>query len=233
MATNRRRRKRKGAVRKALGWIWQHLFLVFAILMSLTVSLAIRLWLGIDFVNPIYTASITLVLMLILYWVFNFGYGAVYLIFGLHPVTGRRKCIYVGLTTQKPWTDNDGVLRHPRIEQHILGSDYYETPQKVWADTVTDWRFSIETRWMPGVKKRPGHRGEYGPVLNFLETVYIRLFLPLYNNRKNSTNRRRIVSRVAQAQRAERDAGIATPAYRAGYNKYIDKVSPDYLLGGD
>jgi hypothetical protein len=68
---------------------------------------------------------------------------------------------------------------------------------------------------MLGVRKKPGKRGEAGPVLRFLEFVHIRIRRPLYNWIHNGTNRRQIPKWDAEAQRYDRDRGLMTDAYRS------------------
>lgn len=172
----------------------RHPVVALAFAVSLTVSIATDRWLHVGSTFQGYAALATFVLVFIAYWGFTFAYGAIYLIFGWHPMTGRRVCLYVGLTTQKPWVDNDGLKRYPRIEQHLIGSDFYGSTPKVWGDTVTDWKFAVETRYM------------ISPLLKLLELVFIKLYRPLYNDKMNRGNRRRIDKRTAIAQRQGRDS---------------------------
>lgn len=137
-------------------------------------------------------------------WVYlHIGYGAVYVVRGLHPTTGRYRCIYVGLTERPPWIDHDGDQRRSRIDEHIFGSTRYRQPcpPKVWADTAVDYYLAHESRWfLPGV-------------LQFFESVNIKLRRPLYNDRMNRNNPHRIDAATARTQRAQRDQGIYTLQY--------------------
>lgn len=146
------------------------------------------------------------VFVLVVVCVWHTGYGAIYIIMAYHPVSGKLVCAYVGLTTQRPYTDKNGVVHYPRIEQHLLGSSYYGKSAVPWADTVVRWYFAHESYHMIGVRKRNGARGEAGPFLRFLEWVHIRVRRPLYNWQHNGENRRQIPKWIATEQRTRRDA---------------------------
>lgn len=137
-------------------------------------------------------------------WVYrNIGYGAIYVVRGLHPLTGRLGCVYVGLTERPPWTDSDGDDRYSRIDEHIFGSDRYRNlvPPKVWADTVVSWYFAHESYWfLPGIPK-------------LFERVNIKWRKPLYNDKMNHANSNRIDKSTAKLQRTQRDRGIYTQEY--------------------
>lgn len=146
------------------------------------------------------------ILVLAVACVWHTGYGAIYVIISDHPVSSRRVCAYVGLTTQRPYTDKNGVAHYPRIEQHLLGSSYYGKGAAPWADTVVSWHFAHESYHMIGVRKRNDSRGEAGPFLRYLERVHIRIRRPLYNWQQNGKNRRQIPKWTAVEQRAARDS---------------------------
>jgi hypothetical protein len=133
--------------------------------------------------------------------VMSIGYGGVYAVYGLHPTTGEYTCVYIGMTTQEPWTDQDENLRWPRIEQHLFGSEYYGTPAKPWADTVTSWCFVYE------------FKHTVPSVVMWLERRCIRRFEPLYNYSGNLNNPYRIDKHTVNAQREDRERGVYTPEY--------------------
>lgn len=163
--------------------------------------------------------TLSLIVFAVYCWL-NLGYGAVYVWFGLHPITGRRTCVYVGLTTTKPYTDRQGQTTYPRTSAHIMGSEFYGTQPKAWSDTVTDWHFAHESYWMPFAKARKG-KEKGGPVLRLLEFVNIRLRKPLYNDLMNRDNPRYINKDRAAQQREQRDANIMTDEYRRALTAHL------------
>ena len=46
---------------------------------------------------------------------------------------------------QAPWTDTDGGVHYPRLEQHMVGGGRYASQAKPWEDTVTRWYFAYES----------------------------------------------------------------------------------------
>lgn len=122
----------------------------------------------------------------------NIRRGYLYVFRGLHPVTGRACWVYAGQSRRMA-----GEIRR---DEHMMGTG--EDAPKVWSDTVTSWRVVVR---FPPIPKA---------VLDLAEILLIRTFSPLYNVDYNTGNPRRILPAVAARQRAERDAGIATPAYR-------------------
>lgn len=175
--------------------------------MSLILSVVAGIMTGRWLTGSIQTQGIVALSVLALcfaVWVYrNIGYGAIYVVLGLHPLTGRLRCIYVGLTTRPPWKDFDGDERDSRLDEHIVGSNRYSKPcpPKVWADTAVSYYFVHESWYfLPGV-------------LKLFERVNIKLRKPLYNDKMNHANTRRIDKDTARTQRAQRDHGIYTQAY--------------------
>lgn len=166
-----------------------------------------------DLVQLIVGGSLLLT-MFAVYLLTHTGYGAIYAWIGLHPITGKRTNIYVGLTTMKPYRDTQGKMHYPRPESHVWGSERYNEPPKPWSDTATDWHFVHESYHMFGVRKVHGRPGEAGPLLRLLEFINIRLRRPLYNDLMNRANPRRINEAESIAQRNSRDNDIMTSAYR-------------------
>jgi hypothetical protein len=120
-------------------------------------------------------------------------WGAVYVIEGYHPVSGKPICIYVGETSQRTWTDSRGAVHYPRIEQHLLGSARYGVSAQPWSDTVIRWYFTYESQWSTRSTRL------------FLEFVNIKIRRPIYNYKRNLANSRRIPIPEQHRQRAERD----------------------------
>jgi len=180
--------------------------LVFTLLLSMGTGIAVDYLFSVSGTAQLSVSGSVLIMVFVAYLVTHVGYGAIYVIIAIHPTSGRQVCAYVGLTTQRPFTDRYGVVHYPRIEQHLVGSDYYNTNAVPWADTVVLWYFAHESYHMPGVRKRPGQRGEAGPILRFLEYANIRMRRPLYNYQLNQTNGRHIPKWTAEEQRRQRDA---------------------------
>lgn len=195
------RRRRRSKVVTAYRFIKRNPLLLFAAFVSTLTGYGTHRWLDVAASTQVYVMLLAFCAVLAAYAAASLTYGAVYVVMGLHPVTGRRVVLYVGLTTQRPYRDRDQVLRYPRIEQHLFGSDYYGTAAKSWSDTVTDWRFAHESWYF------------LRAILPAFEVINIRWRKPLYNDKWNRDNPRRIDKRTMMAQRAQRDRGIYTPEY--------------------
>jgi hypothetical protein len=180
----------------------------FILLVAILVGIAANHWLSISFAAQGLISTSLFAVLMTAYVVRRLDYGAIYVVKGLHPLTGVLTTIYVGLTTQKPYTDRDGIQRWPRIEQHLFGSDYYGSKAKPWADTVVTWGFADESyRFLLSVLKRR-------------EVKWIHRLIPLYNRQWNLDNPHRIDGATAKYQRAQRNAGQYTPEYYQSMIKY-------------
>lgn len=209
MARRRRHRRNYGVLYrkyhrrtvKTAKFLWAHKWAVGSLILSVAVGIYTdRLFDISDQAQGIVTLNVV-VLCAVAWALLNFGYGAIYVIRGLHPLTGVYRVIYVGLTERPPWTDSDGDLRHTRIDEHIFGSDRYRKPAPPWADTAVAYYLAHESYWfLPGV-------------LRFFERVNIKWRRPLYNDKMNRQNPDYIDATTAKAQRAQRDQGIYTQAY--------------------
>lgn len=181
--------------------------------MSLILSVVAGIMTGRWLTGSIQTQGIValsvLALCFVVWVALNIGYGAIYVVLGLHPLTGRLRCIYVGLTARPPWIDFEGDERYSRIDEHIFGSDRYRNPvpPKVWADTAVTWYFAHESRYF------------LLGVLKLFERMNIKWRKPLYNDLMNHANPDRIdcsprnPNSTAHKQRAQRDQGIYTQEY--------------------
>lgn len=161
-------------------------------------------WLGVVGPPLLWVDGVTTALVLLAWVTFKLrvgvGYGAIYVIYGLDPWTGytSETCLYVGETSQKPWTDDRGRVHYPRLEQHLLGGGRYNSAAKDWADTVTRWHFTNES-----------YRG-LKPVRMWRERRKVHRLRPLYNHEYNLRNPRRIGKHEQAEQRADREAlGLA------------------------
>lgn len=81
-----------------------------------------------------------------------------------------------------------------RKGEHLFGSTRYGKPPQPWSDLKPTRPLVIR---LPGAPKW---------VLHTVETLFILLLWPVYNDRKNRWNPRRIPIYKARAQRAQRDA---------------------------
>src|SRR5262245_39114709 len=139
-----RRYRRQGI--KAIRFTWKHRWLASSLTLGVVTGVYSGRWLEISGPTQVIVSLVTIALCAAV-WVFlNVGYGAIYVVRGLHPLTGTYCVLYVGLTERPPWTDRDGDLRHTRIDEHIFGSNRYNKPclPKVWADTVVDYYIAHE-----------------------------------------------------------------------------------------
>lgn len=128
---------------------------------------------------------------------FEVKWSAIYRFRVPHPtsVWRRRVCGYIGQTTRKP---------EIRRDEHLYGSSYGDPPQP-WSDMVDENDWDLIHPW----KRRPVI------LVNFLEWVNIKIRLPIYNDKMNHTNPRRITKTRQIAQRAQRDAArLARPRRR-------------------
>lgn len=215
------RRRRTGtasgavwAVGVLLGWlVIKHPLASLAISLSLAAGFFAGRWFELDTQTQGIVAVCAFALMSAIYALLCITYGAIYVINGLHPLTGIRMCVYVGLTTQRPYTDRKGVRRYPRIDQHLFGDPYRNEPPKPWADTVTDWHFTHESYRFLKV------------VLCRLEVWHIHHRHPLYNDQHNRRNQYRIDKHTAFAQRAQRDQGLYTQGYIDGVARHRPSLS--------
>lgn len=198
-----RRRKRKNKAAEVYRFTRRHPLLSFAVFMAIVVGGATERWLDVEHSTQGYLMISAFCLVFVVHTAVTIGYGAVYVVMGLHPLTGVMSILYVGLTTQRPYYDSKGVKRWPRIEQHLFGSEYYGSAAKPWADTVVRWGFAHESDYFPRA------------LLEFLEVRNIKGRKPLYNDLHNRSNPYRIDKRTALAQRAARNVGTCTPEYRA------------------
>lgn len=106
------------------------------------------------------------------------------------PFIGRHFA-YVGETTS---------FRHRHL-QHTVGGGRYGHQAQPWAD--------LEPRCVLRIPLPP-----WKPLLHAVETLFILLLWPVYNDRKNHWNPRRIPLQVAKAMRAARDGGRWRWAHR-------------------
>jgi hypothetical protein len=190
-----------GGVVRILIFLWKRPRLSVSIIAGAGTGFLVDHWFTVTGqTQAIVTASVFVAALVIL-TLLVLTYGAIYVVMGLHPVTGERRVVYVGLTTQEPWIDRDGIKRWPRIEQHLFGSERWESTPKPWADTVTDWHFVRESYWFLVSR------------LKVLEIKSIHRLLPLYNDLHNRRNPHRIGNTTAIAQRAQRDRGQFTQRY--------------------
>lgn len=137
--------------------------------------------------------------------------GTIYGVRTFHPVTGRLVYGYGGKTIQEPWTR--------RIKQHLWDDEYFNSRAKPWADLVPGWRSDGTVGEVIAAGGAfPLWQGRTVPlILTCLEILFaIRLRFPLYNDKHNHGNPRRIAMSTAIEQRADRDArrrleGLAEP----------------------
>lgn len=92
-----------------------------------------------------------------------------------------------------------GQTRNPKARhgEHMNGGGRYGKPAANWSD-LSPKRY---------VLFRLGHCPQW--LLNLVELIVIRLLLPVYNDRMNRGNPRRITRRKAARQRAQRDFIVA------------------------
>lgn len=83
-----------------------------------------------------------------------------------------------------------------RNRQHLLGGGKYDTTQQPWSD-LKPKRYHIP---LPGWK----------PLLLLVEALAIALLWPVYNDKRNRWNPRRISRKMARAQRRARESGSIT-----------------------
>jgi len=127
--------------------------------------------------------------------------GTVYRITALNPSTGGRTWrAYFGKTAQDPWTK--------RIEEHLWGPD-----AKDWADTVPGWRPRGNIHEVIAARgARIVVRFWMVPlILTVLERAVIVWGRPVYNDRDNRRNPRRVTISEAKRQRRSRDVQRAVP----------------------
>lgn len=188
---------------------WKHRYATASLSISVIAGVLTDSWLSVG-TKTQGTVALSVLAPCFAVWVYrNIGYGAIYVVLGLHPLTGKLRCIYVGLTTRPPWTDFDGDERYSRIDEHIFGSDRYRNPvpPKVWADTAVSWYFAHESWYF------------LLGVLKLFERINIKWRKPLYNDLMNHANPHRIdcsprnPNSTAHKQRAQRDRGIYTQEY--------------------
>lgn len=180
---------------------WKHRYAAVSLILSVAAGILVgqRLSVGLQ-TQGIVTLSVLALCFVV--WIYrHIGYGGIYIVRGLHPLTGKFRCIYVGLTERPPWTDHNGHERNTRLDEHIFGSVRYGKLPKVWADTAIDYYFVHESWYfLPGI-------------LKFFEYVNIKWRKPLYNDLMNHRNPDWIDKDTAKAQRAQRDRGIFTQKY--------------------
>jgi hypothetical protein len=194
----RRRRKRKLTIKRLIKSIREHPVLSLGLALSVGGLVAQSYWLHIGIRYGWITSTAIFAIVCLVWLLLGLGWGAVYVVVGYHPVTGIPCCSYVGKTTQRTWSDEDGCMRYPRIEQHLLGSTYYGTSAKPWADLVIGWNFVHESGWFTAA------------ILGWFEWANIRWRRPVHNYMMNLKNPDRIPIPVQHKQRAQRDHGTFT-----------------------
>ena len=216
-----RRRKRLSKSVRAYRFVCGHPILILATCVAIGTGIGVHHWLDVSNRARGATALCAFFAVFIIYVLAVIGYGAIYIVMGIHPLTGTRTILYVGLTTQKPQRDRNGKLWWPRIEQHLFGSEYYGLAPKPWADTVTDWHFTHESWWF------------FPPLLRLLEELNIKWRKPLYNYVFNLQNPRRIdmganthQQDTQLYQRNLRDHGIYTAEYATAAQRAKPSFSP-------
>jgi hypothetical protein len=125
--------------------------------------------------------------------------GALYLLRGTHPRSGRVIRAYAGKTFQHPWTK--------RIDQHLWGRGRYGNPAQPWADTILGWTpgGTVDQVIAAGGCRLVWH-GRCSPFgLWWREILVIWVVRPKYNYQWNRGNRSRIEKYKATDQRAQRD----------------------------
>jgi len=149
--------------------------------------------------------------------------GTVYRIRAYHPVTGRlMRLAYIGKTMQDPWKK--------RIKGHLWGT--WDTPAQPWADTVLGWRpnGTVEEVIAAGGAKVVCRFGMVALILTQLEFWAIRLGLPVYNDKWNRGNPRRIPKWRAVEQRRERDARRGSQPWGAPSGRWARQLAGVVLL---
>lgn len=131
---------------------------------------------------------VVFVLVPILWNLLGIGYGMTYLYWVYDPYTGEIVEGYVGQTRQR---------NGERHRQHMGVSTRYRGPAASWSDTVVD---------PSGPEVLTGGRWVATIVLNWRERRGIQKYLPLYNDKMNHDNPRRIPRETARVHREYRDA---------------------------